>query len=414
MFLTREEQEMCEGKYGPGIEKAMKMLIKYGEAFDAERMLPLKSGHLLADPYDWVSEMTEGADKVRAFTTTHAGFPPREMWEKMGIGGQSNGTLAPEPDPVLALQDRLGCIPTATCVPYLVGNVPKWGNPFSWPGSSGIIISNSLFGARGNRDASPVNWLSAVTGRTPDMLLQKREHRYGQILVELGSLGLENFSDADFGALSYYVGGVAGSDNVVYDGVPGSISFENMKYLLSPLSVSGSVSLCHIVGITPEAPTVAGAFGGRKPEQIIEVGLREIDEGRKSLNTAESDEIDLVILGCPHCTILELKEVASLLEGRKISSNTRLWLATAYQIYVLAERAGFIEIIERAGGAVITGTCVGPAFLGPVREGVKVVATNSARAAHYIVRGGGQPVGVLYGNTRDCIDSALTGKWRVT
>jgi len=412
MFLTKEEQEMCEGKYGPGTERAMKMLVKYGEAFDAEKMVPVKSGHVLSDPYDWVSQMTEEVDRMRIFTTTHSLYPRAQWWRKMGIDEENSRAYTQDYDELFKEYDRLECVPAATCVPYLIGNLVKMGDHFSWPGSSGIVTVNSLLGGRGNRDASPTTWLSAITGRTPNMLLHKKENRYGQILVELDNLDLENFTFADYGTLGYYIGGIAGVKNVVIDGVPDSTSFEHMKFLLSPLPVSGAVALCHVVGVTPEAPTLEEALLGRKPEERVTVGQKEFREAYDSLNTAKSDEVDLVVFGCPHCSIMEIKEIASLLRDKKISGNVRLWVSTAHQIYALAERAGYVDAIEKAGGTVITGGCVGPGLEGPLREGVNVVATNSARAAHYIVRGGGNPIAAKYGSTKDCIDSALTGKWR--
>jgi len=88
-------------------------------------------------------------------------------------------------------------------------------------------------------------------------------------------------------------------------------------------------------------------------------------------------------------------------------------VATAKQIYVLAEAMGYVDIINQAGG-VFTNTCVGSQepfnFIGP-KLGIEVVATNSARSAHYSARTSGGKIKLLYGSMEQCIDSAITGKW---
>ena len=92
----------------------------------------------------------------------------------------------------------------------------------------------------------------------------------------------------------------------------------------------------------------------------------------------------------------------------------RLFIATSKQIYILAEDMGYIDVIKQAGG-VFTSTCVGSQdpfnLLGP-RLGVKNVATNSARSAHYSARTSGGKIKILYGSMKQCIDTATTGKWR--
>ncbi len=245
------------------------------------------------------------------------------------------------------------------------------------------------------------------------MLLHKKENRFGQLLVEMEKLPWDELSEAEYGAIGYYIGAQASSKNVVIDGMPQSLGFDDLKYLLSPQQVSGAVSLCHIVGLTPEAPTLEAAFGGRKPEAKIRVGRKEIEEAWAKLTTAQSSDVDVVVFGCPHYGLKEVEKLAQLLNGKKLSSHTQLWVATAEPIYTLASKSGYTKIIEEAGGKFITGCCAGPEVARLARaSGIRVVATNSARAAHYISRIAYPVTGVLYGSVEECIGAALTGKWR--
>jgi predicted aconitase len=133
------------------------------------------------------------------------------------------------------------------------------------------------------------------------------------------------------------------------------------------------------------------AFGGKKPEYSIAVGPQEIRTSFEKLTTTQKEEIDLVCFGCPHCSLPQIREIASLLEGKKIHENTRLWVATSGHLKDIAQRMGLVEIIEKAGGLVTTDLCVAP-------------------GAYFIP--GACNVDVIFGGTRDCIQAALKGQWR--
>lgn len=409
MLLTDEQKRMYEGEYGPGMQKAMTMLVEYGSVWDAERMVRVSNAHTGLGPGGWLEEMLEGVKQIRAFTTTHAGQAGASRFSRaMGLKEEFCQQQAKAQSETLALCVPKGFIPAMTCAPYLVGNVPAAGTVFSWPGSQGIIVANSVFGARGNRDAMPASMASAITGLTPDMLLLKKENRYGQVLVKLEGLDVENFTKADYGAVGYYIGGVAGTRNVVVDGVPNNVSFDHLKFFLSPQPVSGAVAMCHIVGITPEAPTVEEALGHKKPEETIKVGRKEFREGWESLHTAKKDEVEVVFFGCPHLSITEIGEIARLLEGKKKADSVRLMVSTAEQVYTLSKRMGYVDIIETAGGVVVTDICVQGFPYHQLEVPATTGATNSARAASYQARRG---IDIQYGSVESCINAAITAKW---
>jgi len=414
--LTDEQKKMLDGKYGPGVRKAMAMLVDYGHAFGARRMIRVDSVHTFNnDPLDYLSRMLEGVKEVKAFSSIHAVFPPATQWAPaLGLKADAIERETKIHNERAALFRRVGFLPTYTCVPYLSSNMLRRGTIYSWPGSSGIIIGNSMFGAMANRDAGPAALSSAITGFTPEMLLNIPENRYADMVFRIEGLDPAKLSAGDYGALGYYIGPIAGSKKIAVTGIPAGTPFEKMKYFLSPMPVSGAVSLCHIVGVTPEAPTLQAALGGRKAAETVVLGPKEMKEGYARLNTAQSRKVDVVFFGCPHCTISEIKRVAELLDGKKIKKGVRLWVTTAESIYPLAKRMGYTEAIEKAGGLVVTDMCVMSFPFALMKEPVKVIATDSARAAHYQARGGmagGLGAGVLYGSTEKCIAAALSGNW---
>jgi len=414
--LTDEQKKMYDGVYGRGTQKAMTMLVEYGNAFGAKRLIKVDSVHTFnSDHPDYLSQMLDGVDEVRTFCSLHAMIPAATRWARaLGIRADVVEREAKLQEERVKIFKKVGFLETYTCVPYLVGNALNKGMVYSWPGSSGIAIGNSLYGARGNRDAGPAALSSAITGFTPEMMLNIPKNRYAELVVRLEGLDVAKFTAADFGALGYYIGSAAGQRKVALVGVPAPQPFENMKYLFSPMPVSGAVSLCHVVGVTPEAPTLKAALGDGKPEDTIRVGKKELEEGYRRLNTAKTNQVDAVCLGCPHLTISELKKVARLLDGKKVKEGVRFWAATADSIHTLAKRMGFVDIIEKAGGLVITDTCVMNFPFPALEKPVKNSATNSARAGHYQARGGaagGVGVGVLYGTTEQCVAAAIKGRW---
>jgi predicted aconitase len=265
---------------------------------------------------------------------------------------------------------------------------------------------NSVIGARTNRDGTVSNLAAAITGRTPLMGLLLDENRYAEVVVELNGLDFSSITHTDLGAIGYYVGEKAQNRNVAITGIPNTLDIDQIKYLMAPLSTSGSVSICHIIGLTPEAPTLEHALGGQSPAETLTVGATEISR-TKALYGADA-QVDMALFGCPHCTVPELKKMASLLEDKRISSNKRLWIGMPYQHYALARTMGYTDIIERAGG-VISRSCMATVPDSPIPEEIGVVATNSFKAAHYISRLSKGKVKVTIADMDKCV-KAVTGK----
>jgi predicted aconitase len=166
------------------------------------------------------------------------------------------------------------------------------------------------------------------------------------------------------------------------------------------------VEIYHIVGVTPEAATLELALGGRKPVATVKYGAQERRRVYEALNANGGDSnIDYVMLGCPHASIEQFRDVARLLEGKKI--KTHLWMFTSRAVKAVADLSGFTRQIEDAGGLVMTDTC--SAIARAVPQGTKVVALDSAKQTHYLPAMVG--VEAWFGSTEDCIQAALTGRW---
>ncbi len=382
MDLTREEMEMLEGKHGYPVQKSMELLVGLGECYGAERMIPVASAHVMPN----VSAVGKGgalfiqdlADKGAQFIiTTHTNPLGTDIWSwphyhtpedfvrlQMGV----NDSLG-----------KMGALLCNTCTPYLVGHVPRKGEHVSWNESSAIIFANSILGARTNREGGPNSIAAGLTGRVPEFGYHLDKNRHGQlkIVVTAKLNGLQ-----DYGALGYFSGKIAEDRIPVFVGLTPSVSWDELKQLGSACAVSGSVTLFHAVGITPEAPTEEVAFGGKKAKdsETTEFGEKERRESVEQLSRAKVKEVDIVSLGCPHASITELREIARLISGKKIKPGVELWVATSRVVKTYAEILGYVDIIEASGGRVICSACPHTTSAGFLQNlGPRVIATNSAK-----------------------------------
>jgi predicted aconitase len=425
--LTPEEERMISGKYGPGVQKSMGFLVQLGEAFDAKKMVEISSSHLIPfeimsaskpgrAPGKWIDDLfgqfTEGIDSFRVPTTVNPAIvnPLQSIelgFDKLDVDPTENVVNRME------VYKKLGVIPAYTCCPFMV-YTPRKGEHLGGAESVAVVFNNSFFGSLVNRESGPSALAAAVTGRVPDFGMHILENRSGQFLVEIGEdLDPTKFTYADYNALAYYVGEEARELIPIYSGLPKNMSIAQIKYVCAPLGVSAGLPMCHIVGVTPEAPTVEAALMGGKPEMKMRFGKSDLAKAYSRLTTANTDGVDAVTLGCPHATLQEIKECALMLSGRKISANVIFWLATVETVRILAERMGFVKAIEEAGGHVVTNMC-SHAYIycrGAYarKYGIRNVATNSAKAAHYI-----NSISVAktwFGSMKKCVDAAVSGRW---
>ena len=116
-------------------------------------------------------------------------------------------------------------------------------------------------------------------------------------------------------------------------------------------------------------------------------------------------EVDFVALGCPHCTLDEIKTIAGLLEGRKVTRE--FWICTARQTMKEAEKIGYAQKIRAAGAKFACDTCMAVA---PLKGRFSVLATDSAKACYY--GRGTNDFKTRIGSVEECVNAAVTGKWR--
>jgi len=412
MYLTKEEKEMLDGKRGFPVQKAMEILVGLGECYDAEKMIPVSSAHLLTFACGtgkawnlFVKELAAKGGKFAIFADTNPISIDRSAWREMGISEKdANEQLALDKAMV-----QMGAYLCHTCSHYLIGNTPRKGEHVAWSESSAVVFANSALGARTNREGAPSSIAAALTGRVPAYGYHLDENRQGQMKVVVTA----KMNDlTDYGTLGYFVGKIAEDKVPVLVGMSPRITSNELKIMGAAMSTSGSTALYHAVGITPEAPTEEAAFGGRnaKDSLTVEFGEKELRETEALLDKAPG-KVDMVMFGCPHASISEIGDIASRLSGKKVREGVDVWILASIMMKKYAEAMGYLDTIEAAGARIICDSC--PSNWPPdtlKKRGRTKAATNSAKLTYYIE--GGQDVLSHYGSTERCITAALTGEWR--
>jgi predicted aconitase len=412
MDLTQEEQLMLDGAYGDAVQKAMELLVAVGECYGAERMVPVASAHLsCANPVTagkggsiFIKNMAEKGGKFIVPTTTNPTSLDPWAWQEMGYSER----LYQEHSALSGAIAEMGGFLCNTCVPYLIGHAPRMREHIAWAESSAILYANAVLGARTNREGGPTALASGLTGRTPAYGYHLDENRYGKLKVEVNA---HLKGDTDYGTLGYFVGRIAQNRVPILQGIPPSVSQHELKCLGAALATSGSVAHFHVVGVTPEAPTEEVATGLKRisSSDTFEFGQEELQKTEESISKIGPEEADLVVLGCPHPSIDQIKNYAEVFSGRRVKSRVEIWILTSNAIRKYADDIGYANILDSAGVRLVSNTCPSPMPLDFFKkQGYRGAATDSPKMVYYISATKGVPC--YYGSLDKFVDIVTNKK----
>ncbi|HEM62155.1 MAG TPA: DUF521 domain-containing protein, partial [Chloroflexi bacterium] len=205
---------------------------------------------------------------------------------------------------------------------------------------------------------------------------------------------------ADFGALGYLVGQQAGDQVPYFRFAPAQRPcLDELKALGAAMAASGAVALYHVHDVTPEA-----RLGDVVEPDAATLTIESLDDGYRALDGTRP-AVDLVWIGCPHASLMEIEQTAGLLQGRQLTS--RLWITAHRDVIREAKARGLMEPIKKSGGRMVADACL----LGAPLEEMDItsIATNSGKAAFYLRSR--HDVQVRFGSLERCVEAAATGVW---
>lgn len=421
--LTDYEKRMYEGEFGEFKKTALHKIVEYAEALGATELCEVSKAtlYLGAHPYldslgsedynEIFSKMYLCSDKTipiekmadTCFCQTCVAPCDQYVYEPLHL----DQALFDKNKAFLEITKEAGVSITGSCTPYLIGWIPLKGEHFVTTESSNVVMCNSVFGACGNSDGIEAAAWSAVCGRTPLWGNHTREGRLGNVVFELDC---PSETEIDWDIIGYTIGRKLPPHGVpVIDGRFQKPNLIKLKQCFAAMATTSGAEMCHIVDFTPEAPTREIALGGKTDAPVIPITQADYDESFKMLCDEDGGKIDFVALGCPHYTLEEIRDAALYLQGKKLADGVELAVWTDYATREMAVQNGYCQMIEDAGGLVLTSGCplvIGNKYFGHATGFV----TDGAKQAHYIrSEFDGR---VYYGDKYACIDAAVAGEWR--
>jgi predicted aconitase len=407
--LTSADRAMLAGEHGEAAAFAMEILAAFARAVGAPSLLDVTRAHIDGCLYhgqaslDFVERLVDGGGRVRVPTTLNVGALDLIHPELIRLS-------SPEQAPARRLMkahEELGCVPSFTCAPYQTEFRPVFGEQIAWGESNAIVFANSVIGARTNRYGDFIDLCCAMTGRAPAWGLHLDENRRGRLLFRLTRFPapLEP-TDTLFVGVGLLIGSLSGERVPAIEGLPRPRSEDQLKALGAAAASTGSVALFHAVGITPEAPTLEAALGGRSPDATIDVGPEMVADAVRRLSTVpDGTPICAVCLGTPHFSRAEWDAFIPLLRDTA-RPVVPIYVNTARATLLGLERDRLVDRLAPFDVRIVTDTCT---YLTPIVERMDgAVMTNSGKWAHYAP--GNLGVQVAFGDLEDCLASAGAGR----
>jgi len=373
MYLTQDEEKILQGENGEVMKRMFRLLVRLGEIYDADKMIPVGSVQVAGVSYksiedpgtEFLEDLASKGARVKVLTFLNPAGMDLEDYDRLGFPKQ----FAEKQLRIIHAFKTMGIVITSTCTPYLAGNLPRFREHIAWSESSAVSFSNSVIGARTNREGGPSALAAAICGKTPNYGFHLWEERQPQIHVHVAT---DLVFDSDFGALGYHVGKLVKNKIPYFTGIENADT-DQLKALGAAMAASGAVALYHVEKLTPESDLV-----NKNGLEKISVEKKDIDETVAKLNTGKTP--DIVILGCPHASLREISALANRLEGKKLKKP--VWICTSRMMKEAAVRMGYQKIIEDAGGRIVADTCM---VVSPIEEmGYKTTGVNSGKAANYL------------------------------
>ncbi len=417
MRLTEEEKSILAGDQGAVPKLALSHQIKVGDFFHAEDFVPVTQAHIMADTESlgeagvrWLESLAatkEGRRTVRIPTITD---PRGTDFTKSKQLGQADWMVDLERRTVAAFV-KLGVSMTDTCINYQTVLAATRGEHVAFGDTGVVIYSNSVCGARSNFEGGPSALSAGLTGRTPRYGFHLDSQRQATLHVRVDWTP-ESLND--WGALGGVIGRIAGNYWAVpvIEGVARPPSSDELKHFGAAMASFGSVAMYHIVGITPEASRLSDVADDGLPQH--RVGRDEVKALQKSYAVYGKDgrgavdtKVDVVVFSAPQLSLFELRALADLCDGRKFTIP--LLAVTSPQVKPDADRFGYTQRIEAAGGTVYSGMCFYQSYAREIAEanGWKRLATNSAKMVNIL---GGYGYVPMLASMEECVEAAQTGR----
>lgn len=362
MKLTKEEEDALEGKHGETLALAYRTLLAIGEATDADKLIPIKWAHLSGVNYNTIGDAGE---EFLSHLSKDAQFKVKTTVNPMGFDFDTvsrysiDEQFIKKQQSIKASYEKMDAIPSFSCIPYEIFDLPKHGTHVSFAESNAAIYANSISGLRTNKEGAFSALASALTGKSPYSELREEENRKPNLTIRMKT---RNKDELAYGLLGYFAGKVAGS-SVAISGT-GELDRRSCKSLCAGMGTSGQCGMFTL---------------GEREGEKIDFDDKEMEKVHDELNTSESG--DLITLGSPQLGLQEISDLVTKLKERKFKKRCMIFCPRAIKDQI--RNLGYDKKLSKAGGELLYDCCI---CLTPLvdKKDVDSVITNSVKGAYYL------------------------------
>ncbi len=362
MELTKDEEAALDGKHDETLALAYRILVAIGKATGADKLIPVEWAHLSGVNYNTIGDAGE---EFLSHLSKDAKFKIKTTVNPMGFDSDSVSKFGLDEEFITKQQsirqsyERMGAIPSFSCIPYEIFELPKKGTQVSFAESNAAIYANSVSSLKTNKESSFSALASALTGKSPHSDLRDEESRNPKLTIRMK---VEPVDELAYGLLGYFAGKKAES-SVAISGTKG-LDKRSCKSLCAGMGTSGSCGMFTL-----------GEGEGEK----IDFDQKEMTKVKDELNTSESG--DIITLGSPQLGLEEISDLVAKLKGRSFRKRCMIFCPRAVQGQI--RNLGYDKELARAGGEILYDCCT---CLTPLvdKEDVDAVITNSVKGAYYL------------------------------
>ena len=366
MILNQEQQAILDGEKGETLAKVMKTLVMYGDAFGAEKLVPVTSEYnhlvtsfglkMMTPVFDLMQQLIDaGAISGQKFSVDPRPVDknvPSNLLQNLVFNKFMYSTQGSYEEQLKQLGLMNDDAFTCTCYMDEVGNKPKRGEVLSWAESSAVVYANSVLGARCNRNSGIMDIMGSIVGYVPYFGLLTDEGRKATWIVKietekkpeaqlLGSaIGMKVMEAVPYVyGLDKWIGNELDDAACTY-----------LKDFGAATASNGAVGLYHIDGLTPEAKEMGESLiaEGAEVYVIDDAELERVKNNYPVMWKKEDAKPKLCFMGCPHMSLQQLKDWTDKLdEGLKAAGNKKVQIPT-----VFTASPAVLKEFEKTGYAV--------------------------------------------------------------
>lgn len=362
MELTKDEESALRGEQGEIMQMAYRILVATGEATDAEKLIPIKWAHLSGVNYNTIGdageEFLENISKdarVKVKTSLNPMGFDIDTVSKYNL----DDNFISKQLSIKKSYEKMGVIPSFSCIPYEIFDIPEEGTQVSFAESNAAIHANSFDNLKTNKESAFSALASAITGKSPYSSLRKKVKYNSTIRMKV-----QNRNELTYGMLGFFAGKI-GNECVNISGI-GQMDRRSCKSLCGGMGTSGTCAKFN--------------FDDKEEgTEIIDFDDNEMKRVYDELNT--SDKGDLITLGSPQLGLEEIIDLTTKLKGRSFKKRCMIFCPRI--IKQQATQLGHTGKLERAGCEVLSDCCT---CLTPLinKDEVDAVTTNSIKGAYYL------------------------------